>query len=85
MNNNNTEIPTRELHETIGFCVNCDANRVIDTHGNCINCGSASIYRNGVRLQLEKAKQAYEEKKKKIVSKSLRYNTYAKEWNPNDE
>ena len=41
-------IPSKEINERLGFCVNCDSTRLIGSNGSCINCGSHSVIQEGV-------------------------------------
>lgn len=48
----------RRSNEQLAFCVNCDATRIIDRFGRCVNCGSGSILQEGAVKKFEGIKRA---------------------------
>lgn len=61
-------IPNKEKHESLAYCLDCNDTRIITNTGTCISCGGKEIYRNGVARMLREAKEKYDETRKKILA-----------------
>jgi len=74
-------IPSKEKHESLAYCLDCDDTRIVNINGACITCGSKQIYRNGVAKQLRLAKEKYHEDRKHILEEAAKINrVYSREY-----
>lgn len=71
-------LPSRERYEQLGFCVNCDATRIIDRVGRCINCGSGSVLQEGSVRKFSEIRRAHEIKSYRRGKLNLVYSREAK-------
>jgi hypothetical protein len=74
-------IPSKEKHESLAYCLDCDDTRIVNKNGTCITCGSQQIYRNGVAKQLKNARDKYKEEKQHILEEAAKINrVYSREF-----